>query len=89
MNELCKLVGRIKYKIISVIIVLLAFNLRFSYFIFTYESGRDVSIPLSYVTILEALCYVFIFYINIFPNLTVKKVSTLRNKILEEGVALL
>ncbi|MBD5445493.1 MAG: triacylglycerol lipase [Lachnospiraceae bacterium] len=89
MNELCKLIGRIKFKILSVIIILLAFNLRFGYFIFTYEYGHDVPIPLAYVTILETLCYVFVFYINIFPNLTVKKVSTLRNKIMEDGVALL
>ena len=89
MRELCKLIGRIKFKIVSVIIILMAFNLRFSYFIFTYEYGHDVPIPLAYVTILETLCYVFVFYINIFPNLTVKKVSTLRNKIMEDGVALL
>lgn len=89
MKELCKLIGKIKFKIVSVIVVLLALNLRFSYFIFTYEYGRNVPVPLSYITILETLCYVFVFYINIFPNLTVKKVSTLRNKIMEDGVALL
>ncbi len=89
MRELCKLIGRIKFKIVSVIVVLLALNLRFSYFIFTYKYGRDVPIPLAYITIFETLCYVFVFYINIFPNLTVKKVSTFRNKILEDGVALL
>lgn len=88
MNKLCKLIGKIKFKIISAIIILLALNLRFSYYIFTYGYW-DVPIPVSYIKILETLCYVLVFYINIFPNLTVKKVSTIRNKILEDGVALL
>ncbi len=90
MRELCKLIGRIKFKILSVIIILMAVNLNFTWRIYTFVYW-DVAppIPFPYIKIVDTLCYVYVFYINFFPNLTVRKVSTIRNKILEDGVALL
>ena len=90
MKELCRLIGRIKFKILSVIIILMAVNLNFTWAIYFFVYWEVVPpISFSYIKILDTLCYVCVFYINFFPNLTVRKVSTIRNKILEDGVALL
>lgn len=91
MNELCKLVWKIKFKILSVIIIMMAVNMKFTLIIYHYVYLKELPIPLSYINIniLDTLCYVYVFYINFFPNLIVKKVSTIRNKVLEDSVALL
>lgn len=88
MKSLRKMLCRIRLKYLSVLIILLAINLRFTCTSLGYVGYIDYWTSF-YCTIVEVICYILIVYINIFPNLTIKKVSTLRNKVLEDGIALL
>lgn len=74
-------------KMLSILIVLLALNIRMTNALL-YSNGIDVLTP-STCTIIQVLCLILIAYINFFPTFTVRKISTTRNKILEDGVSLL
>ncbi len=75
-------------KVLSALIILLALNIR-SVCTFLFYAGRIETRFPSACTAAEIICYILILYINFFPTLTVRKVSTTRNKILEDGIALL
>lgn len=75
-------------KTLSALIILTALNIRFICANLHYDGRIDVLIP-SACAAMEIVCYIFIVYINFFPTLSVRKVSTTRNKILEDGIALL
>ena len=74
-------------KILSALIILLALNIRLSNALL-YTVGIDILSP-SACTVIQVCCYILIVYINFFPTFTTRKISTTRNKILEDGVALL
>lgn len=74
-------------KILSALIVLLALNIRLTNALL-YSMGIDILTP-SVCTVIQICCYILIVYLNFFPTFTMRKVSTARNKILEDGVALL
>ncbi|MBD5513173.1 MAG: triacylglycerol lipase [Lachnospiraceae bacterium] len=75
-------------KVLSALIILLALNIR-SVCTFLFYAGRIETRFPSACAAAEIICYILILYINFFPTLTVRKVSTTRNKILEDGSALL
>ncbi|MDE7133154.1 MAG: triacylglycerol lipase [Lachnospiraceae bacterium] len=75
-------------KVLSALIILLALNIR-SVCTFLFYAGRIETRFPSACAAAEIICYILILYINFFPTLTVRKVSTTRNKILEDGIALL
>ena len=75
-------------KILSALVVLTAINIRFICAHLFHAGYINVPMP-SACAVTEAVCYLVIVYINLFPMLTVRKISTIRNKILEDGVALL
>lgn len=74
-------------KIVSTLIILLALNIRFTDIFLLHMRGSS---PFSSICLTaEIVCYLLYIYINIFPVLLIRKTSTLRNKILEDGTALL
>lgn len=75
-------------KILSALIILLALNIRSCCTFLFYAGQIETRFP-SACAAAEIICYILILYINFFPTLTVCKVSTTRNKILEDGIALL
>ena len=75
-------------KILSALVILTALNIRFACAHLFYAGYISTVFPTT-CKITEAVCYLVIVYINLFPMLTVRKISTIRNKILEDGVALL
>ena len=75
-------------KVLSALIILLALNIR-SICTFLFYAGRIETRFPSSCAAAEIICYILILYINFFPTLTVRKISTARNKILEDGIALL
>lgn len=75
-------------KVLSTLIILLALNIR-SICTFLFYAGRIETRFPSSCAAAEIICYILILYINFFPTLTVRKISTVRNKILEDGIALL
>ena len=84
MKTTCKTLA----KILSALIILTALNIRLTCAML-YCMGR-IGVPMpSVCNAVEICCYILIVYINIFPVLTVRRTSTTRNKILEDGVALL
>lgn len=75
-------------KILSALPILAALNTRLSAALL-YGAGRiDTPMP-AYARAVEAVCFLLTVYINFFPTFTIRKTSTLRNKILEDGAALL
>ena len=75
-------------KFFSGSIVLLALNIR-SVCTFLFYAGRIDSLFPAACAAAEIVCYLLLLYINFFPALTFRKVSTTRNQILENGIALL
>lgn len=75
-------------KTLSALIILTALNIR-SICTFLFYAGRIETLFPASCAAAEIICYILILYINFFPTLTVRKVSTTRNKILEDGIALL
>lgn len=76
------------HKILSSLIILTALNIR-SVCTFLFYAGRiDAPFPTACAAA-EIVCYILIVYINFFPSLTTHKISTARNRILEDGIALL
>lgn len=75
-------------KTLSALIILTALNIR-SVCTFLFYAGRIETLFPASCAAAEIICYILILYINFFPTLTVRKVSTTRNKILEDGIALL
>ena len=75
-------------KILSALVVLTALNIRFICANLYYNGQLGVLIP-SVCAVTEIVCYILTVYINFFPTLSIKKISTTRNKILEDGIALL
>lgn len=76
------------YKILSALIILTALSIRFVCAQLYFNGRIGVMMP-SACKFMEALCYFLTIYINFFPALTVHKTSTTRNKVLEDGIALL
>lgn len=75
-------------KILSALIILTALNIRLTCTLLYCMGSIDVPMP-SVCKAAEICCYILTVYINIFPTFTTRKISTMRNKILEDGVALL
>ena len=75
------------HKILSALIILLAMNIRLTNAIL-YAEGIAILTPTA-CTVIQICSYILIVYINFFPTFTTRKISTVRNKILEDGVALL
>lgn len=75
-------------KILSALIILLSLNVRLFSALLYCMGSISVSMP-SACKAVEICCYILTVYINIFPTFTARKTSTMRNKILEDGVALL
>ena len=79
---------KILCKIISCCLILLTLNLRLLCRL--PYAGTNPAAPLpSWCTAAEILGYLLIVYINLFPLLSVRRTSTTRNKVLEDGTALL
>jgi triacylglycerol lipase len=76
------------FKIISSLTVLLALNIRFICAFLFYTGCTAVLFPRG-CAITEILCILLLLYIHIFPTLSTHKISSFRNKILEDGTALL
>lgn len=76
------------FKILSALIVLTALNIRFACAHLFIAGYINAPMP-SACAVAETVCYLLIAYINLFPVFTVRKISTTRNKIPEDGVALL
>ena len=74
--------------VLSALIVLTALNIRFACAHLFIAGYINTPMP-SACAVTEAVCYLLIVYINLFPMLTVRKISTTRNKIMEDGAALL
>lgn len=83
-----KLSHRTPYKIISALIILLALNIRFTCANRFYAGYASILMPAA-CTVAEIVCYLLTVCINFFPTFRIKKLSTTRNKILEDGIALL
>lgn len=75
-------------KIFSCLILLLALNFRVLCHLLYAGGHITAPFPAGYA-IVEILGYFLILYINFFPCLSVRRTSTIRNKILEDGAALL
>lgn len=75
-------------KTLTALIILTALNMRSVCTFLFYADRIETLFPASCAAA-EIICYILILYINFFPTLTVRKVSTTRNKILEDGIALL
>ena len=75
-------------KIFSSLIILLALNIRFTCAYLFFAGYTDSLFPAGCAAV-EILLYLLTLYLNLFPTLTTHKTSTLRNKILEDGTALL
>lgn len=77
-------------KFLSVLILLIDFNIMLPY-ITGIRPGSTFLIPSQVLGVIGSCMVVFLsfLYINIFPGLTIRKTSTGRNKILEDGVTLL
>ena len=75
-------------KLFSAAIVLVALNIRSVCTFLFYADRIDILFPAPCAAA-EFVCYLLLLYINIFPTLTIRKVSTTRNQILENGIALL
>ena len=74
-------------KILSALIILLAMNIRLTNALLY---AKDIAVLTSAAcTIIQICCYILIVYINFFPTFTTRRISTVRNKILEDGVAIL
>lgn len=80
--------SRTLYRICSGFIILLALNLRPLCHLL-YSQGHTASPIPTGCRIAEVLCYLLLLYLNFFPSLTMRRTSTVRNKILEDGAALL
>lgn len=79
---------RTPFKILSALIILTALNIRLTCALFFCMGLIDTLMP-SGCRAVEVCCYILTVYINIFPVFTAHKISTARNKILEDGVSLL
>ena len=75
-------------KILSALIILAALNIRFICACLYYNGYINVLLP-SVCKTCEIICYLLIIYINFFPTLSIRKTSTMRNKILSDGTSLL
>ncbi len=75
-------------KLLSALIILTALNIRFLCASLYYNGHIGVLFP-SVCRTLEIVSYLLIVYINFFPALSIRKTSTVRNKILDDGVSLL
>ena len=75
-------------KTISALIVLAALNTSFTR-TFLLQTGFTDSPPPALLPVLTVICRGLFAYINLFPSLTLRRVSTTRNKVLEDGIALL
>lgn len=82
-----KLSRRIFQKIISALIILLTLNIRFTC-ASRFYGCPDILTP-SACAAVEITGYLLIVFINFFPTFRIRKLSTTRNKILEDGIALL
>lgn len=75
-------------KTISALIVLAALNTSFTRTFLLRTGFTDSPLP-ALLPALTIICWGLFAYINLFPSLTLRRVSTTRNKVLEDGIALL
>lgn len=76
------------HKIASALIILTALNIRFICAHLFISGHIDTVFPTACKNI-EAIGYILIVYLNLFPTFTTRKISTTRNKVLEDGACLL
>lgn len=76
------------YKILSCLIVLLTLNIRYACSLLFHYGYTADAFPAG-CRCAAILCYLLTLYVNVFPALTVRRTSTTRNKILEDGATLL
>lgn len=79
---------KIFFKILSSLIILAALNIRFTCASLYYNGHTDILFPSACKTV-EIICYLLIVYINFFPVFSIRRTSTARNKILDDGTSLL
>ena len=79
---------KIFIKILSSLIILAALNIRFTCSSLYYNGHTDILFPSACKTV-EIICYLLIVYINFFPVFSIRRTSTARNKILDDGTSLL
>ena len=75
-------------KILAALVILTALNIRFACAHLFMFGHIDAVFPTA-CKMTEIIGYVLIVYLNFFPTFTTHKVSTTRNKVLEDGVSLL
>lgn len=75
-------------KILAALVILTALNIRFACAHLFMFGHIDAVFPTA-CKMTETIGYVLIVYLNFFPTFTTHKVSTTRNKVLEDGVSLL
>ena len=80
--------GKTPLKILSALIVLATLNIRFVCVHLFILGHIDTVFP-TVCKIAEAIGYILIIYLNFFPTFTTRKISTARNKVLEDGASLL
>lgn len=83
-----KIPSKTPLKILSALIVLATLNIRFVCTHLFIPGNIDTVFPTA-CKITETIGYVLIAYLNFFPTFTTRKVSTTRNKVLEDGASLL
>ena len=80
--------GKTPLKIISSLIILATLNIRFVCAHLFILGHIDTVFPTA-CKVMEVIGYILIIYLNFYPTLTIRKVSTTRNKVLEDGACLL
>lgn len=75
-------------KILSALIILATLNIRFVCTHLFIPGNIDTVFPTA-CKVIETIGYILIAYLNFFPTFTTRKVSTTRNKVLEDGASLL
>lgn len=76
------------YKILSALFILAALNMHFTHRLLIQTGITSNALPAP-LPMLVVVCWILFVYINFFPSLTVRRISTTRNKVLEDGIALL
>ena len=80
--------GKAPLKILSALLILTTLNIRFMCAHLFISRHIDTVFPTACRAI-ESIGYILIIYLNFFPTFTTRKISTTRNKVLEDGASLL
>lgn len=80
--------NKARLKIPAALVILTILNIRFLCAHLFVLGHIDALFP-TVCKVIETIGYILIVYLNFFPTFTTRKVSTTRNKVLEDGVSLL